>query len=119
MHKKKWRYPLSGARAALAFLICAIPVFLGFIIPAIQLFFWAFKTAPDIINSSFYELVFNTIKLALIVAFLVVTIATFLAYGKRVSSHFVVPYSVNISIMGYAVPGVIIAVRCTIALCVV
>ena len=34
----------------------------------IQLLFWAIKTAPEIINSSFYALVFNTIKLALIVA---------------------------------------------------
>lgn len=108
--QKKWRYPLSGTRALLAILICAIPVALGFIVPAIQLFIWALKTAPDVINSSFYELVFNTIKLAVIVAFLVVTIATFLAYGKRVSSHFAVPYSVNISTMGYAVPGIIIAV---------
>jgi len=108
--QKKWRYPLSGTKGFLAFLICAIPVCLGFIIPALQLFIWASKTAPEIINSSFYELVFNTIKLALIVAILVVTIATFLAYGKRVSSHFIVPYSVNMSIMGYAVPGIIIAV---------
>jgi len=108
--QKKWRYPLSGSRAALAIFICSIPVLLGFIIPAIQLFSWAIKTAPDIINSSFYVLVFNTVRLALMVAVLVVAAATFLAYGKRVSSHFIIPYSVNISAMGYAVPGIIIAV---------
>lgn len=108
--QKKWRYPLSGTKALLAILICAIPVLFGFIVPAIQLFIWAVKTAPDIINNSFYELVFNTIKLALIVAFIVVAVATFLSYGKRVSSHFAVPYTVNISTMGYAVPGIIIAV---------
>lgn len=108
--QKKWRYPLSKSKAALAIVLCSIPVLLGFVIPAIQLFNWALKTAPDIINSSFYELVFNTIKLASIVAVLVVITATLLAYGKRVSSHFIVPYSVNISAMGYAVPGIIIAV---------
>ncbi|MEJ2116191.1 MAG: ABC transporter permease subunit [Gammaproteobacteria bacterium] len=104
------RYPLSKPKTILAIIICSIPVFIGFIIPAIQLFSWALKTAPDIINSSFIELVFNTVKLALIVAVLVVFIATFLAYGKRVSSHFIVTYSVNTSTMGYAVPGIIIAV---------
>ena len=108
--QKKWRYPLSGSKAALAILICSIPVLLGFIIPALQLFSWAIKTAPDIINSSFYVLVFNTIRLALMVAALVVAAATFLAYGKRVSSHFIVLYSVNTSAMGYAIPGIIIAV---------
>ena len=107
---KKWRYPLSGSKAAVAVLICSIPVLLGFIIPALQLFSWAIKTAPDVINSSFYVLVFNTVRLALMVAALVVAVATFLAYGKRVSSHFIVPYSVNTSTMGYAVPGIIIAV---------
>ena len=83
---------------------------LGFFIPALQLFSWAIKTAADIINSSFFELVFNTVRLALVVAALVAAIATFLAYGKRVSSHFVIPYIVNTSAMGYAVPGIIIAV---------
>ena len=83
---------------------------LGFFIPALQLFLWAIQTAPEIINNSFYVLVFNTIRLALMVAVLVVISATFLAYGKRVSTHFVIPYSVNISAMGYTVPGIIIAV---------
>lgn len=108
--QKKWRYQLSGSKSAIAILICLIPVCLGFFIPAIQLFVWAIKTAPEIINSSFYELVFNTIRLAFMVATLVVIIATFLAYGKRVSTHFIVPYSVNTSAMGYAIPGVIVAV---------
>ncbi len=108
--QKKWRYPLSGSKAILAILICTIPVLLGFLVPALQLLLWAIKTAPEIINSSFYTLVFNTIRLALIVAVLVVVAATFLAYGKRVSTHFMVPYSVNISAMGYTVPGIIIAV---------
>jgi len=108
--QKKWRYPLSGSKAVLAIFICSIPVLLGFIIPALQLLSWAIKTAPDIINSSFYALAFNTVRLALMVAVLVVATATFLAYGKRVSSHFIVPYSVNTSAMGYAVPGIIIAV---------
>ena len=35
---------------------------------------------------------------------------TFLTYGKRVSANLLVPYAVNISAMGYAVPGIIIAV---------
>ena len=108
--QKKWRYSLSGSKALLAIFICAFPILLGFIIPAYQLFIWSIKTAPEIIDSSFYTLVFNTIKLGLIVAVLVMAAATFLAYGKRVSTHYIVPYSVNISAMGYTVPGIIIAV---------
>ena len=108
--QKKWRYHLTGRKAALAILICLIPFSLGFMVPALQLFYWALKTAPDIIDHSFFELVFNTIKLALIVATLVVCTATFLAYGKRICPFFTIPGSVNVSAMGYAIPGVIIAV---------
>ncbi len=109
-NRKKWLYPLMGSKAFLAIIICAMPVLLGFLLPALQLFSWAIKTAPEIIDRSFYTLVFNTIKLASIVALLVVIIATFLAYGKRVSPHALIPYGVNTSAMGYAVPGIIIAV---------
>jgi len=108
--QKKWRYPLTGKKAVFAFMVCLLPVLLGFIIPALQLSSWAIKTAPEIINSSFFELIFNTVRLALMVAALVVALATLLSYGKRVSSHYIVPYSVNTSAMGYAVPGIIIAV---------
>jgi len=108
--QKKWRYNLTGYKAFLAFIFCLLPVVLGFLIPALQLGHWAIKTAPEVVDRSFLILVFNTVLLALMVASLVVVIATFLAYGKRVSSHFIVPYSVNTSAMGYAVPGIIIAV---------
>ena len=107
---KQWRYPLTGAKACAAIIICCLPILLGFAIPAIQLFFWAIETAPEIIDSSFYHLILNTIKLAVIVAVLVVTLATFLAYGKRVSSHFLIPHGINVCAMGYTVPGIIIAV---------
>ena len=108
--QKKWRYHLTGSKAAVAIIICLIPISLGFFVPALQLSFWALETAPDIIDSSFFELVFNTIRLALMVAALIVCTATFLAYGKRVSPNFIVPNSVNVSSMGYAIPGIIIAV---------
>ena len=108
--QKSWRYPLSGVKAILAFVICSLPVILGFIIPAFQLSAWALRTAPEIVDRSFIALIFNTVQLAVIVTLIIIAAATVLAYGKRVGTHFSIPYTVNISAMGYAVPGVIIAV---------
>ncbi len=108
--KKAWRYPLSGGKSILAMLFCSVPIILGFLTPAAQLSAWCMQTAPEIIDASFITLVFNTIRLAIMVAFIVVLAATLLAYGKRVSTQFIIPYIVNISAMGYAVPGIIIAV---------
>ncbi|MCY4420051.1 MAG: iron ABC transporter permease [Gammaproteobacteria bacterium] len=108
--QKSWRYPLTGIKAIAAVLICSLPVFLGFIIPSVQLGAWAMKTAPEIVDSSFFTLIFNTLQLTVIVTGIIIVAATVLAYGKRVGTHFSIPYTVNISAMGYAVPGVIIAV---------
>ena len=108
--KKNWRYPLAGTKSLLALLFCSAPIALGFIIPAIQLSSWSIHTAPNIIDSSFFTLIFNTILLAIIVALIVVCAATLFTYGKRVSTNYFVPYAVNMSAMGYAVPGIIIAV---------
>lgn len=108
--KINWRYQLTGAKSLLALLICSLPIIFGFIVPAIQLGLWSYKTASEVIDLSFLSLIFNTLQLAIIVALTIVVTATILAYGKRVSSHYIVPYTVNISAMGYAVPGIIIAV---------
>ena len=108
--KSNWRYSLSGSKALLAFLVCSFPIIIGFIVPAIQLSIWSYQTAPDIVDKSFLVLTFNSMKLAVIVALIVVVTATTLAYGKRVSNYFITSYTVNISAMGYTVPGIIIAV---------
>ncbi len=108
--RTNWRYPLTGPRAFIAIVICSMPFLFGFLIPAIQLSVWAINTAPEIIDKTFIALAMNTIKLATIVAVFVVVGATLLANAKRVSDSLVIPYTVNISAMGYAVPGIIIAV---------
>ncbi len=108
--KKTWKYSLTGFRSLAAFLFCITPIALGFIIPAIQLSTWSFHSAANIIDKTFFTLIANTVLLAVIVAIVVILTATLLAYGKRVSTNFLIPYSVNISAMGYAVPGIIIAV---------
>ena len=108
--QKNWHYPLSGTKAILAVGTCCLPIFLGFIVPAFQLSVWAMQTAPEIINRSFLMLISNTVLLAVMVTLVIITAATLLAYGKRVGTHFLIPYTVNISATGYAVPGVIIAV---------
>ncbi len=108
--QRTWRYPLSSSQALLAVIFCSAPVVLGFLIPAMQLSVWSVQNAAAIVDASFFALIFNTIRIAAIVALLVVAVATLFAYGKRVSTNFVIPYVVNVGAMGYAVPGIIIAV---------
>ena len=104
------RYPLPRYKAILATVFCGLPVVLGFIIPSLQLASWALQTAPEVVDASFYKLVANTVQLGAIVAAVIAVTATLLAYGKRIGAHPIIPHAVNLTAMGYAVPGIIIAV---------
>lgn len=110
LRRKSRRYALPGHKAILATVFCGIPVILGFLIPLAQLGTWAFQTAPEVVDASFYKLVAGTVQLGIIVAGVIAIAATLLAYGKRVGSHPIIPHAVNAGAMGYAVPGIIIAV---------
>ncbi len=104
------RFELTGLRAFLAFIACLLPVFFGFILPAVQLLIWTITTAEENIDTSFFVLVGNSLLLATIAAVVAVAIALLLSYGKRLLKSKVINSSVSIASMGYAVPGTVIAV---------
>ncbi len=101
---------LSGWRAITAFIMCCFPLVFGFLIPASQLVFWAWKTAPTMVNREFITLLFNSFGLAVLTAFLALLFALFMTYGKRLYPKPVVIMLVRLAAMGYAIPGAVIAV---------
>ncbi|GAA0419537.1 iron ABC transporter permease [Cocleimonas flava] len=104
------RYQMKGWMAALVVFACFMPLLLGFIIPALQLFVWTFTTAEEVIDASFFVLVGNSLMLAALAALIAVSIALLLGYGKRLRKTKVINTSVNVASMGYAIPGTVIAV---------
>ncbi len=102
--------PLSGRYALFAFMACLIPALFGFIIPVLQLGYWALSTAGTMVNRAFWSLAFNSFFLAASAAMVTLFIALILAYGKRASQSLLVNSLINLCAMGYAVPGTIIAV---------
>jgi iron(III) transport system permease protein len=104
------RYRLAGWRKAGAILICALPVALGFIIPALQLGQWALNTTDVWLRPEFLGLVWNSVSLAGIAAVLAVALALVMAYGKRLRAGLAVNMAVRVAGMGYAIPGTVIAV---------
>lgn len=103
-------YRLRGTRAAIAFMVCALPLLSGFLLPSAQLFVWAVQTAGEMIDASFLRLVANTFALAVGAALLAVLVALFMAYGRRLRDSTAVVLAVRLAGMGYAVPGTVIAV---------
>ncbi len=109
-------YHLQGARRYGATAACALPVLLGFAIPAGQLAVWSWQTAPAQLSGPFPQLVANTVTLAGITSVLAVALALLLGYGRRLRRGALVRAAVRIAGLGYAVPGTVIAVGVIIPL---
>ncbi|WP_142850655.1 iron ABC transporter permease [Telmatospirillum sp. J64-1] len=104
------RYHLKGWKAALAFIGCFLPVFLGFLFPGGALLLWSFETGPVMIDARFFSLAWNSFILSSVAAVVAVLVALLLAYGQRLHASPASKLAVRIASMGYAVPGSVIAV---------
>ena len=103
-------YRLQGLKAWGAFATCAIPVFLGFFLPAAQLSLWAMETWSEMVDERFFELILNSFLLGLGAALISVALALFLGYGKRILPGKTTIASIRTASIGYAIPGTVIAV---------
>ena len=107
---------LKGWRSILAFGICLLPIIFGFILPAIQLIYWSITTAQTEFNAEFIQLIWNSFYLAFITSVVVLGLALFLAYAKRIHNHASTNAAVKVASLGYAVPGTVIAIAVMIPL---
>jgi iron(III) transport system permease protein len=103
-------YRLSGARAGLAFLACALPLAIGFLLPAAVLFKMALEAGDQQFGTRFLHLAWNSFTLAGVTALLAVLLAMIMAYGQRLTPNRWSALANRVAGMGYAVPGTVIAV---------
>jgi iron(III) transport system permease protein len=103
-------FRMTAPRRALAFIACAAPVTLGFIVPAVALARWSWQTGPRMIDAKFIANAFNSFTLAAVAALLAVAIAVLIAYGMRLKPSRLSSIAARLASMGYAVPGAVIAV---------
>ena len=104
------RIRLSPAQGWLAFIACLLPLLAGFILPFWQLLMWTIETADEMINKDFYTLVANSMGLAMVTAVLALLLALFMAYGQRLHNTLLIKTLVRVASMGYAIPGMVIAI---------
>ena len=101
---------LSGIRAFFAISVCALPIVLGFVIPSLTLIVYAANNVNVMAHSRFFELVMNSISLAITAGIGITLIAWMLAYVKRIHPSPTSHSLIRISTLGYALPGVLLAV---------
>lgn len=108
------RHQLKGRQVALAWLVCGLPILLGFLIPMSVLLYWSVSMAEPL-NASFYKLIWHTLSLGAIAALLAVILALIVAYAQRNTSSWLVRTATGLISMGYALPGLVVAIGVMIA----
>jgi iron(III) transport system permease protein len=101
---------LRGAAAGAASAACAIPVTFGFLLPAAILIKLATADPEARFGARIYGLVTNTFTLAGVAAFAAVAVALLLAYAARTVKNPLVHGANRLAVLGYALPGAVIAV---------
>ncbi len=101
---------LSGGAAVGACLVCALPLALGFLLPAGILLHMSLTEGDAQFGARFVQLAGNSFTLAALSAVLAVVLAVVLAYAARLSRAAWPRWLNHVVGLGYAVPGAVIAV---------
>ena len=101
---------LKGYKNFLAFLFCFFPIFIGFILPILELSYWAFNYKLDFFNERFITTAWNSFYLAIISAFMCTCLAIIINFSVRYKSNNVLKFLSSFLTVGYAVPGIILAI---------
>ena len=104
------RRRLTGSAAWLASVACALPVVLGFVVPAAVLARYSAVNFGTSWTSDFREVVANSVLLSGAAAITAVTIGILLSYAGRLHPTRPLRASVGVASIGYAVPGAVLAI---------
>jgi len=108
--RKVSRRRLRGKYAILATLTCFIPVLLGFIVPAWVLVNYSIANFHKSFTADFQQIAMNSVMLSFSAAIAAVCVGILLSYSQRLRPTRLLKTSVNVSSLGYAVPGAVLAI---------
>ena len=92
------------------FLVCFIPIFIGFVLPIIEILNWSLRFNTGFFDEQFFSIAFNTISLSVLSAILCTFIAMIINFSIRYQNSSVIKFINPFLNIGYAVPGLILAV---------
>jgi iron(III) transport system permease protein len=104
------RCPLSPAKGWGAAAYCGLVFGFGFLIPVLQLIAWAFLTYDSVLERSFFIAAANTVAAAAICSVIIVIMAAVITNSARISHNTLVKLAAKLTVMGYSLPGAVIAV---------
>jgi len=108
--KQKEKIKLSGTNSFFAFLFCFLLFFISFLFPLGQMLYWAIKFPENFFDINVINILLNTLYLVGLSSLVLIMFALISNYGNRVSRNKTLNFLSTLSISGYAIPGVILAV---------
>ncbi|MEM6700560.1 MAG: iron ABC transporter permease, partial [Bacteroidota bacterium] len=101
--------PSKSKQLSLLFLT-ALPAVLGFLIPVLQLLYWAFLTYESVMRDSFLTIALQSLFVAGVAAVACVLFALLLLYSSHWNYLKGIKNLSKFGVLGYAIPGAVIAV---------
>ena len=108
--KQKVKIKLYGSKSFLAFTFCFFILFFSFIFPLSQMLYWTLKFPENLFDLQIIDLLLNTLYLTLLSSLFLIVFSLISNYGNRVTKNKNLNILSTLSISGYAIPGVILAI---------
>ena len=108
--KQKRKIKLSGGKSFMAFMFCFLIFFLSFLFPLSQMMYWTIKFPENLFDLQIMTLLTNTLYLVILSSLVLIIFALISNYGNRVTKNKTLNILSTLSISGYAIPGIILAV---------
>ena len=108
--KQKEKFKLSGSNSFFAFIFCFFVFFMSFLFPLSQMLYWTIKFPENFFDLQIFDLLMNTLYLVVLSSFILIIFSLVSNYGNRVSNNKILNIFSTLSISGYAIPGVILAI---------
>ena len=108
--KQKEKIRLTMSKSIFAFLFCFLIFFVSFLFPLSQMLYWTLKFPENLFDLQIIDLLFNTLYLVVLSSLVLIIFSLLSNYGNRVSNNKTLNIMSTLSISGYAIPGVILAI---------
>ena len=108
--KQKEKMQLKQNKSFIAFTFCFFIFFMSFLFPLSQMLYWTIKFPENLLDLNIINLLINTIYLVFFSSLILIIFSLISNYGNRVSNNKILNLMSTLSISGYAIPGVILAV---------
>jgi len=108
--KQKEKQDLTNTQKFFAFLFCFLIFLISFVFPTSQMLYWTILYSDNLFDLAVLDLLKNTLYLVFLSSLILIIFSFITNYGNRVTKSKYLNILTTLSISGYAIPGVILAV---------